>query len=96
MFTNLVLDQEIIPFHLLVLDDVLLMLRSSKSLCRHIYRLSQGLQHLRIQRLTEIKWFENYLSDRIQLVKVGVKFSFLDITKGVPHGSELGPVILTI
>lgn len=32
MFTNLVLDQDIIPFHLLVLDDVLIKLTSSKSL----------------------------------------------------------------
>ncbi len=43
------------------------------------------------------KWFANYLSERHQCVMVGdVKFEFLHISKGVPQGSILGPILFTL
>ena len=42
-------------------------------------------------------WFLNYLSDRQQSVNLGtIRSEFLLITKGVPQGSTLGPVLFTV
>jgi hypothetical protein len=59
---------------------------------------------LLIQRLSSIdldqaayNWFKNYLTDRTQCVSTdGIKSGVLDITKGVPQGLILGPVLFTV
>lgn len=42
-------------------------------------------------------WFQNYLSDRTQAVVAdGYHSSFLRVTKGLPQGSILGPILFTL
>ena len=44
-----------------------------------------------------LDWFHNYLSDRPQCVaQEGMKSEFQRITKGVPQGSILGPIVFTL
>lgn len=44
-----------------------------------------------------VQWFTNYLADRSQCVFAdGHKSDFLEITKGVPQGSILAPILFSI
>ena len=46
---------------------------------------------------TALKWFQNYLSDRIQSVNIdGVESNIWQILFGVPQGSVLGPILFII
>jgi hypothetical protein len=57
------------------------------------------LDRLRQVGLSEnvILWFINYLQGRTQCVQVeGVRSDFLEIIKGVPQGSVLGPLLFSI
>ena len=50
-----------------------------------------GFDHMSLQ------WFNSYLTGRSQCVKVGkITSLFLDIDKGVPQGSVLGPLLFII
>ena len=45
----------------------------------------------------ELKWFENYLKNQQQFVNVDNENSDMRfISKGVPHGSILGPLLFLI
>lgn len=44
-----------------------------------------------------MSWFENYLSERKQLVKIKSDISYIvDLSAGVPQGSVLGPHIFLV
>ena len=48
-------------------------------------------------RGTPFKWFENYLSNRTQFVKIGnTKSNCETITCGIPQGSTLGPLLFLL
>ena len=47
--------------------------------------------------LDACRWFDNYLKDRSQAVRVdGIQSKPLELVKGVPQGSILGPLLFTL
>jgi hypothetical protein len=70
-------------------------LRKAFDTCDHEI-LIKKLQKIGI-RNTELKWFVSYLSGRTQFVYIsGVESTMLDIKKGVPQGSILGPLLFLL
>jgi Reverse transcriptase (RNA-dependent DNA polymerase) len=70
-------------------------LRKAFDTCDHEI-LCKKLHNLGI-RGTELDWFVNYLQERMQFVTInGVESTKLEIKKGVPQGSILGPILFLI
>ena len=46
---------------------------------------------------TSVAWFKSYITNRVQYVEIiGICFGLLNIEKGVPQGSILGPLLFII
>jgi hypothetical protein len=70
-------------------------LKKAFDTCDHKILLSK-LHNIGV-RGTELRWFENYLSDRNQYVYINnVSSPMMKILKGVPQGSILGPILFLI
>ena len=64
--------------------------------CINFNILDEKLKLYKFSQKTRL-WIKNYLEDRKQFVEIGVKSSCtMDIERGVPQGSILGPLIYSI
>lgn len=92
----------------LILNDIVSAVDDHKYCAALFVDLSKAFDtvdhSLLLERLSSIgcdpiaqRWFHNYLSGRQQCVKAGnAQSAFLMLTKGVPQGSVLGPILFTI
>jgi exonuclease III len=70
-------------------------LKKAFDTCDHQILLKK-LQKIGVNNI-ELKWFESYLYNRKQFVQIGdIKSCLLNIEKGVPQGSILGPLLFLI
>ena len=92
----------------LVVNDVIAALDNKQHCAALFVDLSKAFDtvdhHLLLHKLSligfdhmSLEWFKSYLTGRSQCVKVGkITSLFLDIDKGVPQGSVLGPLLFII
>ena len=63
----------------------------------HHYILLQWMEHQTSIKLSALRWFKTYLSDKYNFVHVNDELSRYDkVSHGVPQGSVLGPLHFTL